>query len=244
MRDKFVSVLLIGLALQLLCSENISAQTAGPSLSLSLKNVVDLAITQSTSIKYVQNRNVRSYWRYKNFQTGFRPQLILTGDMPNFSHSTEPITQPDGSVEFKTVSNARMYANLALNQSIAATGTRLYAATSIYRIEDFNNNNVEFSGTPISVGFVQPIFSYNWMKWEKRTEPLIYEESLRNFIESVEQISLSATYRATPGCALSPLAYFSRPAQWPCQDLQSLLHFLYLPVYFFRDNPHVKARLS
>ncbi len=195
MRDKFVSVLLIGLALQLLCIENISSQTAGPSLSLSLKNVVDLAITQSTSIKYVQNRNVRSYWRYKNFQTGFRPQLILTGDMPNFSHSTEPITQPDGSVEFKTVSNARIYANLALNQSIAATGTRLYAATSIYRIEDFNNKSVEFSGTPISVGFVQPIFSYNWMKWEKRTEPLIYEESMRNFIESVEQISLTATYR-------------------------------------------------
>lgn len=195
MRDKFVSVLLIGLALQLLCIENISAQTAGPSLSLSLKNVVDLAITQSTSIKYVQNRNVRSYWRYKNFQTGFRPQLILTGDIPNFSHSTEPITQPDGSVEFKTVSNARIYANLALNQSIAATGTRLYAATSIYRIEDFNNNSVEFSGTPISVGFVQPIFSYNRMKWEKRTEPLIYEESMREFIESVEQISLTATYR-------------------------------------------------
>lgn len=195
MGHRFVSSLLIGLGLQLLCTDNINAQATRPALSLSLKNVVDLAITQSTSIKYVQNRNVRSYWRWKNFQTEFRPQLILTADLPNFTHSTEPITQPDGSVEFKTVSNARMNASLALNQSIAATGTQIYAATSVYRIEDFNFNYVEFSGTPISVGFVQPIFSYNWMQWQKRTEPLIYEESMRSFIESVEQISLTACRR-------------------------------------------------
>ncbi|MFC2115675.1 TolC family protein [Bacteroidota bacterium] len=190
-----MTVLIVGLGLQLLCNERITAQTEGPTLSLSLKNVVDLAITQSTSIKYMQNSNVRSYWRWKNFQTGFRPQLILTGDLPNFTHSTEPITQPDGSIEFKKVSNARMFANLALSQSIAATGTYIYAATSVYRIEDFYNNNVEFSGTPVSVGFVQPVFSYNRLRWAKRTEPLIYEESMRRFIESVEEISLTATYR-------------------------------------------------
>jgi hypothetical protein len=192
---KYFSVLVLGLGLSMLLSAPARSQAELPPLRLSLKNVVDLAITQSTSIKYVQNRDVRSYWRWKNFQTGFRPQLILTGDLPNFAHSTEPITQPDGSIEFKNVSNAKMYANLALSQSIAATGTRIYAASSVYRIEDFNNDNVEFSGTPISLGFIQPVFSYNYMKWQKRTEPLIYEESMRNFIESVEEISLSATYR-------------------------------------------------
>jgi len=179
----------------LLCLNENQAQSTMPPLSLNLKNVVDLAITQSTSIKYVQNRDVRSYWRWKNFQTGFRPQLILTGDLPNYTHSTEPITQPDGSVEFRNVANARMYANLALSQSIAATGTQIYAATSVYRIQDFNNSTIEFSGTPMSIGFSQPVFSYNWMRWQKRTEPLIYEESMRSFIESIEEISLAATFR-------------------------------------------------
>jgi outer membrane protein TolC len=190
-----LSGLIFGLGVHILSLQAIVAQEDGIPLQLSLKNVVDLAITQSTSIKYVQNRDVRSYWRWKNFQTDHRPQLILTGDLPNFAHSTEPITQPDGSIEFKNISNAQLYANLALSQSIAQTGTRIYAATSLYRIEDFNNGNVEFSGTPVSIGFVQPIFQYNWMRWQKRTEPLIYEEAMRNFIESVEEISLNATYR-------------------------------------------------
>jgi outer membrane protein len=37
-------------------------------VSLSLKNVVDLAIRESASIKYVQNTNVNYFWRWKNFR--------------------------------------------------------------------------------------------------------------------------------------------------------------------------------
>ena len=149
MGRRLLSILILGMGLQMLCVNTINAQIERRPLNLSLKNVVDLAITQSTSIKYVQNRNVRSYWRWKNFQTGFMPQLILSGDLPNFTHTTEPITQPDGSIEFKNVANAQMYANLALSQSIAATGTQIYAASSVYRIEDYNTDKIEYSGTVV-----------------------------------------------------------------------------------------------
>jgi outer membrane protein len=192
MGKRITSILLLGMGLPLLCNQVSSAQDLNKKLNLSLKNVVNLAIAQSTSMKYVQNRNVNYYWRYQNFRTGFRPQLILNGDLPDYNHTTEPITQPDGSVEFRQVSNIQMFANVALSQSIPLTGTYIYAASSVYRIEDFYNNNIEFSGTPISIGFVQPVFAYNSMKWSKRTEPLIYEESMKEFLESIEEISLRA----------------------------------------------------
>ena len=193
MGKRVTSILYLGMGLSILCNPEIFSQDEAIKLSLSLKDVVNLAIAQSTSMKNVQNRNVNYYWRYQNFRTGFRPQLILNGDLPNYNHTTEPITQPDGSVEFKQVSNIQMFANLALSQSIPITGTYIYAASSVYRIEDFHSNNVEFSGTPVSIGFVQPVFAYNSMKWSKRTEPLIYEESTKDFIESIEEISLRAT---------------------------------------------------
>ncbi|MCK5464586.1 MAG: TolC family protein [Bacteroidales bacterium] len=192
MGKRITSILLLGMGLQLICNQDLSAQSMDIKLNLGLKDVVNLAIAQSTSMKYVQNRNVNYYWRYQNFRTGFRPQLILNGDIPNYNHTTEPITQPDGSVEFRQVSNIQMFANLALSQSIPLTGTYIYAASSVYRIEDFFNDNVEFSGTPISIGFVQPVFAYNHMKWRKRTEPLLYEESTKDFLESIEEISFRA----------------------------------------------------
>jgi outer membrane protein len=164
-------------------------------IQLNLKNVVDMAITQSSSVKYVQNTNVNYYWRWQNFQTRFRPQLTLTGDLPNYTHSTTPVTQPDGSIQFKQVSNAQTSANVSLSQSIPITGTSVYAATSVYRIQDFNNKTVEFSGSPFLIGFVQPIFAYNWMKWSRKTEPLLYDRAQKLFVEEIEEISLNATER-------------------------------------------------
>ncbi len=162
-------------------------------LSLSLRNVVDLAIVQSSSVKYVQNTNVNYFWRWKNYKTSFRPQLTLTGDLPNYNKSTTPVVQPDGSIAFRKVSLLKASSQLALSQSIASTGTSIYAATDLYRVQDFIKNSVEFSGSPFEIGIYQPIFAYNYMKWQKKVEPLIYEESRKQFIESTEQIALQAT---------------------------------------------------
>jgi len=162
-------------------------------ISLSLRNVVDLAIRQSASVKYVQNTNVNYYWRWKNFRTSFRPQLTLRGDLPNYIHTTTPVTQPDGSIEFKQVSQIKASSQLSLSQSIATTGTQIYAATDLYRIQDFIKTSVEYSGSPFEIGLYQPVFAYNYMKWQQKTEPLIYEESRKQFIESTERIALQAT---------------------------------------------------
>lgn len=162
-------------------------------LSLTLKNVVDLAIEQSSAMKYVQNTNVNYYWRWKNFSTSFRPQLTLNGVVPNYTHTTSAVVQPDGSIEFKRISQIQASTQIALSQSIASTGTSIYAATDIYRIQDFIKSSVEFSGSPFQIGLYQPIFAYNSMKWQKKTEPLVYDESQKQFIESTERVALEAT---------------------------------------------------
>lgn len=163
--------------------------------NLSLNNVVDLAIYQSASVKYAQNRNVNYYWRWQNFRTRFRPQLTLSGDMPNYGNSITENLQDDGSTEFTRVEILKTSAQLSLNQSIARTGTYIYAASSVNRLQDYNNNTIDFAGTPFSVGFSQPLFAFNWAKWAKKSEPLIYQEANKNFVEELEQISREATKR-------------------------------------------------
>jgi len=162
-------------------------------VSLSLRNVVDLAISQSSAVKYIQNQDVNYYWRWKNHQTRFRPQLTLSGDLPDFENQTKPIVQPDGSIIFNQVTQLETSAQLAISQPIPLLGAYVYAASGIVRIQDFNNSTVGFSGYPVSVGITQPLFAYNWMKWAQMTEPLVYEEAQKRFIESIEEISYNAT---------------------------------------------------
>ena len=119
MKGKFF----IGLQLILLLFSTVRADSQDIlQVSLSLRNVVDLAISQSSSVKYVQNQDVNYYWRWKNHQTRFRPQLVLAGSLPDFENQTKPITQPDGSIEFTHVTQLETSAQLALSQPIPQLG--------------------------------------------------------------------------------------------------------------------------
>lgn len=161
---------------------------------LNLGEVIDLAVMQSTAIRYVQNQNVNYYWRYRNFKTRFRPQLVLSGDLPDYSKTTSPITQPDGSIEFKQVSNLSVSSTLSVSQYIPQIGTHVWAGTSAYGIRNLKNDENSFSGSPFSIGFSQPLFSYNWMKWYRKTEPMVYDEAQKRFVEQIEEIALTSTY--------------------------------------------------
>ncbi|OQA01987.1 MAG: multidrug resistance outer membrane protein MdtQ [Bacteroidetes bacterium ADurb.Bin408] len=50
-----------------------------------------------------------------------------------------------------------------------------------------------FSSTPISIGINQPLFGYNAFRWERRIEPLRYEEARRQYIEDRENTAIKAT---------------------------------------------------
>ncbi len=193
MKNQFIGVIIWVFGF-LIAGTPVHAQEDLP-VTLSLRNVVDLAISQSSSVKYVQNQDVNYYWRWKNHQTRFRPQLTLSGNLPDFENQTKPITQPDGSIIFNQVTQLETSAQLAISQPIPQLGATVYAASGIVRLQDFNNNSVGFSGYPVSVGITQPLFAYNWMKWTRMTEPLVYEEAQKRFIESIEEISYNATAR-------------------------------------------------
>jgi len=163
--------------------------------SLDLHDVVTMAIEQSADLKYAQNQNVNYYWRYKNFQTQNRPKLVLSGTLPNYVQTNEAVTQPDGSTLFEPVYSLTTSAGLSLSQSIPLTGTYISASTSAIRVQDYNNKTIAFSGSPFSFAFYQPIFAINWLKWQQKTEPLVYDEAQKTFIETVENISLNTVYR-------------------------------------------------
>lgn len=180
---------------RIVSSEQDKEETLNVDMFLTLDDVINMALQQSSSIKYVQNQNVNYYWRWRNFKSRFRPRLSVSGDLPDYQQVTTPVTQPDGSIKFQQIQQLSTNARLALSQTIPQTGTTISAATSMFRIQDYIFETIEWSGSPFYVSFYQPLFAYNWMKWARKTEPLIYEESQKNFVENIEEVSLEAANR-------------------------------------------------
>ncbi|GAB3252712.1 TolC family protein [Larkinella harenae] len=160
---------------------------------LTLDDVVQMAKAQSIAAKQAATQKQTNYWQYRSFLADFKPQLSLDGFLPSFERSFIEVTQPDGTISFQPISNNNSVLNLALSQNIALTGGSVYVQKQLQRFDDFQRKNRLYNGIPFAVGVRQPLFQFNAMKWNRKIEPLKFEESNQQFIESMEQVTVDAT---------------------------------------------------
>jgi outer membrane protein TolC len=114
---------------------------------------------------------------------------LLTSRLPAYSRTFSEVIQPDGTVQFKPVRNNNSSVGLSLEQNIGRTGGTIYAATQLQRFDDFDRKNTLFNSTLFAIGISQPLFRFNPLAWDKRIEPLKYNESQQAYIESLEEIA-------------------------------------------------------
>lgn len=160
---------------------------------LTLSEVVEMARNQSISARQAATTKETKYWEYRTFLSNYKPQLTLNGNLPAFSRSFIEVRQPDGTIQFQPVRNNNSSLNLSLSQSIAATGGSIYATSQLQRFDDFDRKNTLYNGTPFAVGYMQPLLRFNSFKWDKKIEPLKFNESQQAYVESLEKISLQAS---------------------------------------------------
>jgi outer membrane protein len=178
-----------------ICLSVLSIQ-AQQTLRLDIEDVVTLAQSTAPDVLIAQTRLSNSYWQYQSFRADFRPLIRLESDLPSLNRTISPIILPDGSETFIQRSLMRNGANLSLIQDISATGGRVFVSSGLERLDIFrtsiNPGGVSWLSTPLSVGFVQPFFQFNALKWNKKTEPLRYEEAKSRYNEDMERVAYNA----------------------------------------------------
>lgn len=165
-----------------------------PTQYLNLEDVVAIAREQSPDAMAARHRYRGSYWQHRSYQAAYLPGLRLDATLPNLFRNISAITLPDGTDVFIRRSQASSSANLSLNQRIGFSGGQIFMSTGLERIDLIreDGNVTSYLSTPINIGFIQPIFGYNAFKWERKTEPLRFQEARKRYIEDLESISLRA----------------------------------------------------
>lgn len=169
------------------------ANTSADTIRLTLQQVVDLAKSNSIEAKQASTQRETKYWEYRTFRSNYQPQLSLTGILPGYSKTYAQVFQPNGTVLFQPIHNDNSSLQLDFSQSITATGGSIYGTTQMQRFHDFDRNNVLYNGVPYAIGYTQPMFQFNALKWDKKIEPLKYNESKQAYIEAQENIAISVT---------------------------------------------------
>jgi len=162
-------------------------------IELTLEEVISLAKTQSPQSLISKHSFRASYWRYRTHKANFLPSLSLNATIPDLNRSISKVTLPDGSDKFVERKLMDSYASLSLNQNIGWSGGSIFINSDMQRIDLFGESTeTSYMSTPVSIGFSQPLLAYNSYKWERKIEPLVYQEAMKNYIEAIEQISITA----------------------------------------------------
>ncbi|PQV44765.1 outer membrane efflux protein [Jejuia pallidilutea] len=163
---------------------------------ITLKEAINIAQKKSPDYKINLNQNQRNYWRFRNYKASFLPELRLTATLPEYRNQVRRITNDAGQDIFVNQNQLLIEGGLSISQSVPYTGGILSINTNLERVELFGlDDNIGYSIIPFTVRYFQNSLLFNPFKWDKRIEPLVYEESKREFVENMERISVSTSSR-------------------------------------------------
>lgn len=163
---------------------------------LSLDEAIQIAKKQSPGALMATHRFRSSYWQYRSFKASYLPSLTLYGTLPNFDRSIRTISTVEGQVYSPQTVNT-LYAGLSVNQRIGLTGGTLSLNSDLSRLDniyqDPDTTIVQYSSSILNITYRQPIFQYNAYKWERRIEPMRYEEAKKKYLEDMENVAVNTT---------------------------------------------------
>lgn len=162
---------------------------------LSLDDVIYIAQQQSPDALIAKHQFRSSYWEFRSFRAEYLPALTLGGTLPDYNRSFEENKLNDGTVIYQEQNLMRSDIGLSFFQRIGATGGNISLNSGLGRIDNFIDtiNKPQYLSQPlVNIRYSQPLFKYNPYKWNKYIEPMKYEQAKRKYLESVEQVSISA----------------------------------------------------
>ncbi|MBI5009298.1 MAG: TolC family protein, partial [Bacteroidia bacterium] len=160
---------------------------------LTFDEVIKLSEEQSPNALMAKHRFRASYWQYRTFVAQYRPSLSLAGTTPDFSNSYDKVWNSSANgYEYRTSNTISNLASLSLSQNIGVTGGTVSLQSDLTLFNDLENDSRNYITTPLSIGLVQPIFRYNALKWQKKTEPLKYEAAKKTFLSNIETVHQQA----------------------------------------------------
>lgn len=175
--------------LLLVVASQLKAQT------YTLKEVLNYAQNYSPEAMKNKTSKENKYWQWKTYKSNYKPQLVLNSTLPSYQNNNIPVIQEDGSIIYHSVDQSHTQINLSLQQNISLTGGKLFLSSELSRFDDFNKDYSSYSSSPYYIRLEQPLFAFNSLKWMNKIEPLKYDESLKEYVEDLEQIAYNTTLK-------------------------------------------------
>ena len=161
---------------------------------MTLSQAIEAARENSVAALEAKSSFVSSYWAYRSYKASRLPSLNLYGTLASFDRSLKQLQNFEtGELVYTSNYNMQNNIGLSISQNVTFTGGTVSLYSDLSRIDQFGQNGSKtWYAQPVTFYYEQPILAYNRFKWEKKISPKEYEYAKRVYIESMEQVTISA----------------------------------------------------
>lgn len=160
---------------------------------IDLFEAIEIAKEKSIEAMEAKNSIQISYWQYRGYKADLLPNIDLQGVLPSVNRSYNRYQNADGSYSFVSSQSMTKSLSLSINQNIPFTGGVISLQSELEQLDQFGDmKNSNYLSVPASITFRQPIFAYNSLKWDMKTEPIRNIESQKQHIVDIETICINA----------------------------------------------------
>lgn len=169
------------------------SMSAQKTREITLNEAIALARTQSVDAAVALNELKTAYWEYRTFRADLLPEVNFTGTLPSYGKQYNSYQNEDGSYTFVRSNKLGLSGSLSIDQNIWLTGGKVSLSSSIDFVKQLGANGMrQFMSVPIGLQLTQPVFGVNNLKWNRRIEPVRYEEAKAEFISATETVTMNA----------------------------------------------------
>ena len=160
-----------------------------------LEDVIVAAQSKSLPAMIAKYSFISSYWEFRSYKAQFLPSLNLNAGLGQYNRSLVPLQDAEtGETHYVQNDNMNNWLQLSIDQNIPWTGGIISLNTYLNRFDQFSPyGDKTWNSNPVNIYLQQPIFQYNRLKWERKTEPKKYERSKKKYLEDLEDIAITAT---------------------------------------------------
>ncbi|HUQ80810.1 MAG TPA: TolC family protein [Gemmatimonadaceae bacterium] len=159
---------------------------------MTLQQAIEIAQRQGTQARVVLDTREAARWRDRAFNARLMPQLSLTGTLPNYLNSIDPVVQPDGSTKFVPRRQTESALGMTVRQPLPFTGGELLVSSGLSRVDvgGLASSRV-YNSTPVTIGVAQDLFRSNSLKWDSREQDLRAVVADREYLEAREDVAVN-----------------------------------------------------
>lgn len=160
---------------------------------ITLEDAIILARAQSVDAAVALNELKSAYWTYRSYRAELLPEINFTATLPSYRKNYSTYQLDDGSYTFVRNNYIQMNGELSVNQNIWLTGGTISVNTSLDYLSMLSGDKYErFMSVPVALTLNQPIFGVNTVKWDRKIEPVRYEEAKADFLSATENVAMNA----------------------------------------------------